>query len=135
MKRGFFVLCLMTFGMAGFAIAKVQKGLKVDTQFSYSENGKKQSTKSTMIIAADNKTWNTLTEPKEGVALLGRVTQVDQNSIQMEYIVVDTKKNNAVISTPMMIAKPGQTSEITIGESTDQIAITFLGTPTEYKVK
>lgn len=86
-------------------------------------------------MAEDNKGWTTLTEPKNGVALLGRVVKSDKETLQFEYIVVDTTKNNVVISTPAIIAKLGEKAEITVGTETEKVAISLLATPNEYSAK
>jgi hypothetical protein len=117
------------------AETNINKGFKVETHFDYSNNGKKIASKNSFILAEDNKTWNTLAEPKNGVALLGRIVKSDKTTLQLEYIVVDTTKNNAVISTPAIIAKWGKKAELTIEAGAETVAISLLATPTEYSIE
>ena len=114
-----------------------QTGFKIETAFDYRNSGKKITSQSTFILAKDHNTWTTLTEPKSGVALLGRVVKSEEKSLHFEYIVVDTTKNNAVISTPAIIANLGEKAEITVGSNADQekVAISLLATETEYTSK
>jgi type II secretory pathway component GspD/PulD (secretin) len=120
---------------SSIAATDMNKGFKVETQFNYSKNGEKIASNSSFILAENNKTWNTLAEPKNGVALLGRIVKSDKATLQLEYIVVDTTKNNAVISTPAIIAKLGEKAEITVGTDTETVAISLLATATEYSTK
>lgn len=117
--------------------ATKQNGFKVETTFDYHNSGKEIKSQSTFILAKENKTWTTLIEPKSGVALLGRVVKSDKKSLHFEYIVVDTTKNNAVISTPAIIANLGEKAEITVGSNAEQdkVAISLLATETEYTNK
>lgn len=117
--------------------AQNQKGFKIETNFDYQNSGKEIKSQSTFILAKDNKIWTSLTEPKNGVALLGRVVKSDKKSLHFEYIVIDTTKNNAVISTPAIIANLGEKAEITVGSNSDQekVAISLLATETEYTTK
>lgn len=108
------------------------KGFKMETQFNYSNNEVKVASKSSIILDENNKTWNTLTEPKKGVALLGRIVKSDKTTLQLEYIIVNTTKNNAVVSTPAIIAILGEKAEINVGTNHETVVISLLATPTEY---
>ncbi len=130
------VLFLVAFvSIASMATINASKGFKIETQFEYSNNDKSMTSKGEFILAENNKSWTTLTEPKNGVALLGRVAKSDKTGLRFEYIVVDTTKNNAVISTPMIITKMGQKAEVTMSTETEKIVISLLATPTEYSIK
>ena len=126
---------VLIFALPVFSIP--QKGFKIDTQFDFQIDQKKVASKSTFILPENNKTWTSLTEPKNGVALLGRVVKSDKDSLHLEYIVVDTTSKNVVISTPAIVARLGEKAEISLGSdsSKDKVAISLLAVPTEYTEK
>lgn len=117
--------------------AQSQQGFKIDTHFEFKNSDKDIKAQSTFILAKDNNTWTTLTEPEEGVVLLGRVVKSEKKSLHIEYIVIDTTQSPAVISTPAFVANLGERAEITAGSKADQkkVAISLLATETEYTNK
>lgn len=117
--------------------APKQMGFKIETALDYQNSGKEIKSQSTFILAKDSKIWTTLTEPKNGVALLGRVVKSDEKSLHFEYIVVDTTKSNVIISTPAINANFGEKAEITVGSDADQekVTISLLATETTYTSK
>jgi hypothetical protein len=113
-----------------------QKGFLVKTAFEYQAKNKTSKSESTFILDAKNKGWTTLTEPKDGIALLGRVTSSDAKSLQMEYIVVDTNQKNAVISTPAIQALLGKAANIEVGQPNgEKVRVSLLAEPTKYMKK
>ena len=109
------------------------KGFLIKTVFDYQAKEKTSKSEATLILDAKNKTWTTLLPPKNGIALLGRLAESDSKSIQMEYIVVDTNQNNAVISTPRITALLGETASIELGTSGEKVMVSLLATATTYK--
>jgi hypothetical protein len=129
-------LTVVFFSMQSFA-KEVQNGFKIESEFTYESSLKKMKSKSEFILAANHKAWTTLAQPKDGVALLGRVTSSDKKSISLEYIVVDTSQANAVISTPAIIARLGEKAQIEVGsnDSKEKVVVSLLATRTEYTIK
>lgn len=118
------------------AFAGKQKGFLVKTGFEYKGKNTTSKSESTFILDAKNKTWTALSEPKDGIALLGRVTASDAKSLQMEYIVVDTNQKSAVISTSAIRAVWGEVAKIEVGQlEGEKILVSLLATPTEYTGK
>jgi hypothetical protein len=74
-----------------------------------------------------------LTEPKGGVALLGRMVEADAKSLHMEYMVVDTNQKNAITSTPAIVALLKEPASVGM-ENNDggKATVGILATPTEY---
>lgn len=127
----------LLFSVSAFSAESAkQTGYLVKTVFEYQDKNKTSKSESSFIIDAKNNAWTTLTEPKDGIALLGRVATSDSDSLRMEYIVVDTNQKNAVISTPAIYAVLGEPAKIEVGESDGKkVSVSILAKPTEYKSK
>ena len=130
------LLNLIVYAMTSLPLfaATPNKGYKIETEFSYSQNGHTTHSKSEFILAKETKTWTTLTKPKDGVVLLARIVSQKEPSIGLEYIVVDTKQENAVVSTPMILATLGERSEISVGmtDTNSEVKIGLKAESTEY---
>ena len=87
-------------------------GYLIKSNLVFTSSGKEVKTEGEFILSKDNKTWTSLTKVRDGVTLLGKIVAADGNSIHLEYIVIDTSKASAVISTPAILAKLGETAEI-----------------------
>lgn len=113
--------------------ANEQKGFLIQTTFEYQAKNRISKSDSTFILDAKNRAWTALTEPNDGVALLGRVTSSDSKSLQMEYLVVDTNQKNAVISTPAIHTLLGEAAKIEVGQSNgDTIRVSLIAESTAY---
>ncbi|MBY0314566.1 MAG: hypothetical protein K2Q26_03540 [Bdellovibrionales bacterium] len=135
--RALFACISLAFPLAAIQVnAAEQKGFLVKTAFEYQGKDKTSKSESTFILDAKNKAWTTLTEPKDGIALLGRMTSSSSKSIEMEYIVVDTTQKNAVISTPAIKALLGELAKIEVGEkNSGKVSVSLLAQPTAYTSK
>lgn len=131
-----FLLVISVFVSNGFAAEKLD-GYLVDTTFQYKMGERSGRAQSKIIFAKDNTTWNNLVKPSKDVALLGRMVKGDKQQIHMEYIVVDTSRANAIVSTPAIITELGETAEVMVGTSDapEKIAIKLVATPTKYETK
>ncbi len=122
-----------------YSSALPKEGFKIETNFKYQTPSKKSiSTSQEFVMDKDMKTWVTLTDLKENVVLLGRVKEVTNTTIHMEYLVVDgTVKPNGVVSMPSIVALFGQPAEISTGPigETPTISISMTAKKTEYTPK
>ncbi len=131
--KHFIALLFLTCSTNLWAAPK-QMGFRIESAFSYQKSGQMIKSQSDFILAEESKIWTTLIEPKNGVAVLGRVVKADKKSLHIEYLVVDTTKSNAVISTPEIITNFGEKAEITMGSDADpvKVVISLLATQTEF---
>lgn len=111
---------------------KTQQGFLIKSELVYTANGEEIKSNREFILPQNNKSWNTLVDPKNGVAVLGRMVKADQKSIHLEYMIVDTKKPNAIISTPSIGALLGENAEISTKGDTEQFTIKLLASRTDF---
>lgn len=109
-----------------------ESGYLFETQFEVKTGNKTVTSTSKIVVPKGSKHWTTLTEPKKGIALLGRIMTQTDKTIGMEYIVVDTTKKNAVLSTPQIVTNLGQKAEISSFDGKERVKITLTATETEF---
>ena len=127
------LLCILGISLSHAAVQK-QNGFLLKTIFEYKANNKITKSESSFILDAKNKTWTTLTPPKDGITLLGRMMDSNAKSIGFEYIVVNTNEKNSVISTPQMIARIGENATLEMNiPNKEKISISLMASPTEYE--
>jgi hypothetical protein len=131
MNKFIAALLLGLTAQTSFAAAQA-KGFAIKTQFQYSDAKKKIDTQKTFMLDEKSTTWNTMADPKDGIALLGRLVKSEKDALQFEYIVVDTTRDNSIISTPVMITKPGVEAKISLGSEKEKVTIALKATPTDY---
>ncbi|MBI1862416.1 MAG: hypothetical protein HYR96_16000 [Deltaproteobacteria bacterium] len=127
-----FTLCVFM-NASPMPISKTENGFLIKTVLSYTSSSGVIESEREFILPKNNTSWNTLVDPKNGVALIGRLVKSDKKSIHIEYMILDTKKANAIISTPSIAALLGESAEIGTQTDTEQISIKFLASRTEYK--
>ncbi|PIU00027.1 MAG: hypothetical protein COT74_06655 [Bdellovibrionales bacterium CG10_big_fil_rev_8_21_14_0_10_45_34] len=127
------ILILATFAMPAFAVIEKSEGYLVKTNFKYRTGKKNVENAGELILSKDNKIWTTLVNAKEGFTVLGRITEVKNDTLYMEYIVVDANKTpNGVISTPQVVSKLGEAASIEVGNKNETISLELLATKTSY---
>ena len=131
MKTLLIILSLFFTSVSVHAATK-KTGYLIKSNFTLTASGKQMKSQSEFIMSEDNKTWTSLVEAKNGVALLGRIVKTEKDAIHMEYIIVDTTRPNVVISTPSIIARLGEQAEISVGGNTDEVKVSLLAKKTEY---
>lgn len=124
-----FSLCLAS---ANLNAAPKKTGYLIKSDFAFTTSGKEIKSQSEFIMSEDNKIWTSLVEPKNGVALLGRIVKTDKDAIHMEYIVVDITRPNVVISTPSIIARLGEKAEMSVNGNSEEVKVGLLAKKTEY---
>ncbi|OFZ53401.1 MAG: hypothetical protein A2428_10035 [Bdellovibrionales bacterium RIFOXYC1_FULL_54_43] len=102
-----------------------EPGFLIQTELAYESNSKEIKTGKEFILPESNRTWTPLTTPKDGVTLLGRLTEVKPDTIKMEYILVDTRTDNAVISTPAIIAPLNEKAEIGMNSDKSKVSVSL----------
>jgi hypothetical protein len=88
----------------------------IKTSFEYNANGHHDKTDSSIAINDKNNAWMTLSPPKGGVTLLGRVAKMTAKIVELEYIVIDTNLKNPIVVTPGIKAVIGQKANLVINE-------------------
>ena len=122
----------------GFPFARAgikQTGLKIDTTFAYHSKVQNFKTSGSFVLVENYKGWTTLIPPKEGIALLGKVANRRADTVELEYIVIDTSKNFAVISTPGIVTRLDSKAEMTVAGDNEEIQVSLLATQVEYETK
>lgn len=89
---------------------------RVKTDLNYTSPQKKEISVSTEVgIAADNTNWLVISK-SETVIVLARATKSNKDTLQMEYLVIDTDQEKSVVSNPSIRTKWGSPAQITIGD-------------------
>src|SRR5436190_2211515 len=93
------------------------KGYELKTSFEYANGARTVKSETTIVIDDKNMTWMTLSPPKNGLALIGRVVGHHAKRIDIEYVVVDTENpTSAVIVSPTIKAIIGEKANLVINE-------------------
>lgn len=96
-----FLLASISFGYSSLTKSK---GLLIDIEVSYQVDFKKRVLKNKFILKDGTKNWVTLIPPNDGVIVLGRPSSLSQETLKMEYILIDSKKKaESIFSTPVMV--------------------------------
>lgn len=127
------VLMLFILAIPGIAASKKSEGYLVKTTFQYKSGNKLVENSGELILSKENKTWITIANSKEGFMVLGRIIEAKNNTLEMEYIVIDSNKTpNGVISTPKIISKLGEDSLIEVKSEKDIVSLKMIATKTFY---
>src|SRR4051812_20843169 len=110
--RALFLICPLVLASLAHGKAADAQGFFLKTAFEYQSLGLTQKSETTSVLDANNKGWTTLVPPKDGVTLLGRLTQGENKTVDVEYMVIDTKKLNPLVSTSSVKAKFGQAAKL-----------------------
>lgn len=102
-----------------------EPGFLIQTELAYESNSHEIKTGKELILPESNRTWTPLTTPKDGVTLLGRLAEVRPDTIKMEYILVDTRIESAVISTPAIIARLNEKAEIGMNSDKSKVSVSL----------
>jgi hypothetical protein len=100
--------------------------IELKTDFQYQSDKKAFQTKTTTFIPANSHHWIALTKSINGVVVLGRVSNNENKAVKIEYILVNTEKDNAVISAPVIIANLEQRADLKVDGKSEIIQISAL---------
>ena len=118
-----------------FASEKTQLGYLVSSRLNYKTEAGTIETSRKIILPATNNSWTPLTTPKNGVMLIGKLVKAEDDIVQMEYIVVDTRKESAVVSTPTIATRLGKQTEASTENAKTKITISLLATKTTFQTQ
>jgi hypothetical protein len=105
-------IILMFFCVNAFAASKSKPGYSVETEFQFKSEERKATSKNTVVVAEENRDWILISGSSKGIELSARIVKVENETIQMEYKVIDHTQNEKVLSNPSIIAKLGRVAEI-----------------------
>jgi len=107
----------------------------IKTEFTLNSQPKIISNESSLLLGEDQKTWVTLLRLKEDVSVLARIVDSTKDTIHLEYILLDaTRKPESIVSTPTIIAKFNEKSEISV-KGTSGYKLSLLARTISYKGK
>ena len=133
MKTILFVLTFCCFANAVDSTTQgLHQGFLIKSELIYTVNGAEMKSHRELILSNKNRSWNTLVNAKDGIALLGKILRSDHKSIQVEYLLVDTNQANAVITTPSIMALLGEKTEISAKSDVLEFTVKLLATKTDY---
>lgn len=109
---GIFISFVCSSAMA----SKPSPGFALTTKLDYKSGTKKDiSTSKEIILSRGNINWTPLTDIQDEVILLGRVAQASDESIKVEYMLIDGhKKPSTIVSTPTLVARLNEAAQISI---------------------
>ena len=134
MKILFFVLMFLsssTFAAETNVIAW-KRGYSIQTELKYQTDGKSVSTTKEFVLSRDSKAWVNLVTPEKGVTLLGRLVQDTGKAFKVEYIVIDTAREDAVVTIPSMHATLGEKAKVKIDAKDLKVSISLLAKETNF---
>ncbi len=114
-------------GVSAFANSD-RSGYLLKTELSYEAGSQKVDTSSVVVLAAANNAWTQLSASKEGVLLLGRLVDLKGKNIHMEYLLLDTRRENKVVSTPAIIATLGQKATFEARDGKEKVTVSLTAT-------
>ncbi|NCN26179.1 hypothetical protein GW915_01265 [bacterium] len=112
-----------------------KRRVMIKTEFTLNSQPKIISNESSLLLGEDQKTWVTLLRLKEDVSVLARIVDSTKDTIHLEYILLDaTRKPESIVSTPTIIAKFNEKSEISV-KGTSGYKLSLLARTISYKGK
>ena len=118
--------------MASEKINSKMNGYLLKIQFSFKDENKKFNTNNEFIINENNHEWTPLTLSKNGVALLGKIHEVNKGSFTAEYMVIDTETAPVKLQSLGLVNQLGKQGEIKSENLPQKVSISLLATPVEY---
>lgn len=103
-----------------FSSSVFASALSFDYEFNYKENGVKVDAVKKLSYDSKDKTWKTITNDKSGVILLAKVVEENAKTVSMEYLILDSKNQNAVLATPKIVAKLGEKARIAMMDKSNE---------------
>lgn len=70
--------------------------------------------------------------PQNGVTLLGRIVSAKKKSLHLEYMVVDSTRDNVVIDSPALIALIGEKAQVEMTGEKEKVSVSLLANPAVY---
>lgn len=67
--------------------------------------------------------------PKDGVTLLGKLVENENKTLNVEYMVIDTNRPNALVDMPTATAKLGELSKIESMDNRGRVSVQMIATP------
>ncbi len=125
-------LLLLSFLFVSVAHGKAvdAKGFYLKTAFEYQTADKITKAETTQMLDSNYKGWTTLIPPKDGVTLLGKLAEGENKTINVEYMVIDTNRPNALVSSPSVVARIGESARIETADSRGQrVSVQLIATP------
>lgn len=104
----------------------LESGVILKTSFEYKTKKRTVRSEKRVFLADRNSQWLNLTHPREGIVLLGRMLEHDAKKIKMEYLVIDTNKENAVLATPVIETPLGKKSIINLDSPREKITLSLI---------
>ena len=108
---------------------KIDSGLIIEANFKYEAAKKRLTTRRKVFLDRGQHTWFNLTLPKEGVLLLARMITRDETKVSMEYLIIDTDRADAILSTEAINTPLNEPTTITIDRSGEKISLSILMKP------
>lgn len=106
--------------------ATLEKGVILKTSFEYKTNENSVKTEKRVFLADRESKWVNLSHPRDGVVLLGRMLKHDQANLEMEYLIVDTNRTDAVLTTPSITTPIGKKSIINLDRPSEKITLSLI---------
>jgi hypothetical protein len=128
--RALLLLCPLVVASIAHGKAVDAKGFYLKTAFEYQTADKTTKTETTSMLDSSYKGWTTLVPPKDGVTLLGKLAEGENKTLNVEYMVIDTNRQNTIVSTSSVIAKIGESAKIETADSRGQrVSVQLVATP------
>jgi hypothetical protein len=127
--RTLLLICPLVLASIAHGKAADAKGFYLKTAFEYQSGDKTTKTESASVLDANYKGWTTLVPPKDGVTLLGKLVENENKTIQVEYMVIDTNRPNALVSSPSVVAKVGESATIESQDNRGRVSVQMVATP------
>lgn len=96
------------------------KSLVIHTEFDYTGPKRRVRTDRSVFLTEEHRDWVNLTHPRDGVAVLGRLLDRDPKQVKLEYLIIDTsREDEGLINPPVLLAPIGQKLLVNLdGQST-----------------
>ena len=86
--------------------------LSFDYELNFKEGAVKFDSVKKLSFDSKDRTWKTIANDKSGIMLLGKVVDENAKTVSMEYLILDSKNQNAVLAMPKVVANIGEKASI-----------------------
>lgn len=108
----------------------LEKGVILKTSFEYKTDERSVRTEKRVFLADRDTKWLNLTRPRDGIVLLGRMVGHDATNLEMEFLIINTNKDDAVLATPIIKTPLGQKAMINMDRPSEKITLSLISKST-----
>jgi hypothetical protein len=103
--------------------AQKEQFYDVSCKLSYIVGKNQISLEKEFQVPENSTEWTTFLRDSRGVLLLGKFSQKPEHTVAVEFLLIDPSKKEPVVTSPKLISKLGEKSEISVKTHPETVSI------------